>query len=301
MKQEKSSIKGRTTGDKRTEIIIKDIERRIINKEMFSLAGFEVANMKFIKRYLNCRNDRENALYVAGMLEEYFNGFEIFLVSEDEIVVLMSGVDSKAAYERSLKFLDILSEPVLLCGIPVNVDITCGIVEYQQGSGTAEKLYGRLSKAILAAYDNKERICIYSEEMSGLLRKQLYNRVRMYNAILMNKLKLEYQPKFSLAKNRITGAEALIRWEESGMDAAEIIEAAENADMMTHLTKWVARESIKQLGRWKKEGIDTTISINVTKLDLMDSSLLEYMVSCLEDCKVDAGRIDLEIKDSLYL
>ena len=298
MKFEKRYLEGRTSEYGKPEMLIKDVERRIMNEGRFSLVGFEITNMKFIKRSLNCKYDRDNSLYFSGMFEEYFIGCETYMVAEDEIIVVMEDADPDEVYKRSMKFMEMFSEPVLLNGIHINIKLACGIVEYQQGSGTAEKLYGKLGKAILASYELKERICSYSEEVNGALRKKLYDRMQIYNAIVMNRLKLEYQPKFSLETNMIKGAEALLRWDESGMDAAEIVKTAEEVDMMTQLTKWVARETIEQLGRWKSKGIDTAISINVTKADLLDDSLLEFMVSCLEDSQVDADCIELEIKDS---
>jgi EAL domain-containing protein (putative c-di-GMP-specific phosphodiesterase class I) len=115
---------------------------------------------------------------------------------------------------------------------------------------------------------------------------------------------MHYQPKADLRTGRIVGAEALMRWRHPRhgiMMPDRFIPLAERSGLIRSLTIFAARTALTQARTWREAGIELTVSVNLSTRDLIDVSLPEEIGELLEETRVPAHLLELEITESVIM
>jgi EAL domain-containing protein (putative c-di-GMP-specific phosphodiesterase class I) len=125
-------------------------------------------------------------------------------------------------------------------------------------------------------------------------------------AIDRDELRVHYQPVIELEPGRISGFEALVRWQhpERGLlQPSQFIEIAEDTGLILELGRWVLRESIGQIARWRAESPEPglSIAVNVSARQLRTADLLVDLSEHLERHGLPAGAVHLEITESVLM
>ncbi len=122
--------------------------------------------------------------------------------------------------------------------------------------------------------------------------------------IQQNQMELFYQPQIDLKTNELKGVEALIRWHHPSRGLVPpglFIEIAEKAGLMEELTSCVIDMAVKQSNKWKKTGLDITISVNVSAENITGLSLPEHLSELIKDHDLNPQSIILEITESALM
>jgi diguanylate cyclase (GGDEF)-like protein len=171
----------------------------------------------------------------------------------------------------------------------------------------AEALLNSANQACAKALSSggKTRFEFFSEELSARSLERLTITNQLRRAIEQGELRLHYQPKVCLKTGRITGAEALVRWQhpEHGLLLpGRFIGAAEESGLIGPLGDWVAREAIAQAARWHDQNMGPLkISINAAKPQFEDGSLLPRLRQLLADSNLPPEWIVVELTESLLV
>jgi EAL domain-containing protein (putative c-di-GMP-specific phosphodiesterase class I) len=123
-------------------------------------------------------------------------------------------------------------------------------------------------------------------------------------ALESGQLFLHFQPKIRLADRRITGVEALVRWQHPVLglvSPAEFIPIAERTGASAGLTRWVLHSALKQLAEWHRDGYSLEVAVNLSAADILDAGLLQHILEALREVKVPAGSLTLEITESVLM
>lgn len=124
-------------------------------------------------------------------------------------------------------------------------------------------------------------------------------------ALSDNEFLIYYQPKISLAHNRIVGAEALVRWEmpEIGVvEPSEFIPFAEEIGLVVPIGRWVMTKACEQAQHWREKfGIDFKISVNISPRQFQDPKLPKFILDVLTDSQLPAHALQLEITEGLLM
>ncbi|MFP5256929.1 MAG: EAL domain-containing protein [Acidimicrobiia bacterium] len=140
----------------------------------------------------------------------------------------------------------------------------------------------------------------------SLTRELALRRFRgeLDTAIGTGQLRLEYQPIVELADGSLAGVEALIRWEhpDRGSIAPDsFIPEAERAGCIHRVTRFVITEACRQLDRWRSAlpaGLEFTLAVNVSALDLADDTLPGFIAEVLEHHRLPNHWLHLEITET---
>lgn len=225
----------------------------------------------------------------------------------DEFAVLLEnqdGRDGVAATAR--KLLTTLARPFETLGQEVYVTGSIGVSLYPQDG---EDVGGLLKRADAAMYRAKEEgrnaVHFFSRDMSDRAVERLSLERDLWTALRQGGLSLHYQPKVSVASGRITGAEALLRWEHPvrGMvPPDEFIPIAEQSDLIHALGDWVLQTAFAQLARWQSDGLaDLNIAVNLAPAQINRPALCDRIADVLDETGADATRVILEINENLFL
>ncbi|MBR1390864.1 MAG: EAL domain-containing protein [Lachnospiraceae bacterium] len=128
----------------------------------------------------------------------------------------------------------------------------------------------------------------------------------MHEALEQKQFCVYYQPKYNIAGEEpfICSAEALVRWKHPklGMIKPEVfLPVFEENGLISYLDHYVWREVAEQLGKWKKESdITVPVSVNVSRIDLYDRDLDEFLNDLLEENGLTQEQLLLEITESAY-
>jgi diguanylate cyclase (GGDEF)-like protein len=178
--------------------------------------------------------------------------------------------------------------------------------------GGAGNLPGALIRdADAAMYRAKERGRARYEIFDEAMRIRIAHRLRIENelrsALDRNELRVRYQPVVSLATGRITGAEALVRWEhpQHGMlPPREFIPIAEESGLIAPIGRWVLEEACRQTAAWHRANPDeapVTISVNMSVRQLGDRELTAVVKRALEATGLDPICLSLELTEGALI
>jgi EAL domain-containing protein (putative c-di-GMP-specific phosphodiesterase class I) len=120
-------------------------------------------------------------------------------------------------------------------------------------------------------------------------------------AFANGEFELHYQPLVSIASDRISGFESLLRWRhpDKGMiSPAEFIPVAEDIGLITQLGEWVLREACAEAVKWPA---DVKVAVNLSPAQFRSRNLVQIVISALAQSGLSPRRLELEITESVFL
>ena len=223
----------------------------------------------------------------------------------DEFVLLLHQADASGAEICARRVLEELSAPFTLDGMNFTVTCSIGIALFPVDGRTMDDL---IKNADSAMYHVKERgradFRFYQKQMNiGLLsRMKIDHAMRL--ALDNNGFRLHYQPLINLENDEIFGVEALLRWHDADLgevSPAQFIPIAEETGVIVAIGNWVLTTAIKQAAIWFDRGEKLSISVNVSALQFQQLNFVENIAEALNDAKLPANRIELELTESILI
>jgi diguanylate cyclase (GGDEF)-like protein/PAS domain S-box-containing protein len=247
-------------------------------------------------------------MQVARRLEACVrSGDTVGRLSGDEFALVLSNLarpDDAAVVVQ--KVLTALAHPCRLEGQDVYTSASLGIALYPADGDDPDTL---LRNADTAMYRAKERgrngYQFYLPQMNERAAERLRLETELRGALDRAELVLHYQPKASLATGRITGFEALLRWQhpQRGLvPPMEFIPVLEDTGLIVPVGDWVVRTVCRQLAAWRAQGLPLRpVAINLSARQFQQKDLDRGIVSLLHETGVDAGLLEFELTESLLM
>jgi diguanylate cyclase (GGDEF)-like protein len=225
----------------------------------------------------------------------------------DEFTFLLTDIaDAQDAARVAGRILEAFEKPFLIDEHEVFTTASIGIAVYPFDGTDSETL---LRNADTAMYSAKERgrnnFQFYAKSMNALALRKLDLESRLRGALERDELSLHYQPVRDTETGRLTGAEALLRWQDAEMGAmspAEFIPIAEETSLIGPIGEWVLRTACAQSRAWQTAGFrPIRLSVNLSGHQIRQPNLIETVAQCLADSGLDAGWLELEITESTIM
>lgn len=220
----------------------------------------------------------------------------------DEFGLVLPRVrETGAAIEIASRLLSALDQPINLDGLAISVSASVGMAMYPQHSDQVEVLLRRADVAMYAAKEMHTGYEVYSPSKDRYSPRRLMLLSQVRPALENGEFVLHYQPKVDVSTNRVTGVEALIRWEhpEHGLiQPDQFIPLVERTLLMRSLTLYVLDEALRQWHSWARRGLDLCIAINLSARNLLDGELPDQVAQALRRWSVPAERLMLELTES---
>jgi EAL domain-containing protein (putative c-di-GMP-specific phosphodiesterase class I)/GGDEF domain-containing protein len=268
--------------------------------ENFTLVGFDYENMEQINRYVEWEIGRKSLQYLLDNASESFYGYPIYSIYLNEFVIVLRNVDVIVGFEKGETFIGKSKEVKYIEGVPVKFTLNCGIVNFPLHAKNSSDILRTLGRTLDQVRNSNSNIAIYDDHLAEESIENYNILVNFSEALREDRLTLNYQPKIDLKRNIVFGVEALLRWkdcDEKNVAIARLIKIIEDAGFVSELTKWVVKKSIEQLTEWHKQGLDISVSVNLSAKDLQDSSLVHYTQKWLEKYGVDPAYLEYELTE----
>ncbi|HUQ53866.1 MAG TPA: EAL domain-containing protein [Gammaproteobacteria bacterium] len=165
-----------------------------------------------------------------------------------------------------------------------------------------------LKHADTAMYQAKsgaaDPIAVYAPAMSNHLEHWLELEAKLRRAIESDVLTLMFQPKFSLANNRLVGVEALVRWcddEYGDIPPSRFVQIAEDSGLIIEMSAWVVRAACRQMCKWLDRGLWIPVAINCSGKELLHGDPARVIETEAAAARVPTSLIEVEITETLLV
>jgi diguanylate cyclase (GGDEF)-like protein len=225
----------------------------------------------------------------------------------DEFVLLLTELrEEKYAATVAQKIVSVLAKPFVLLGQEFTVTASIGISTYPLDGRDERTL---MKNADIAMYHAKEagknNFRFYCARLNANSLERLTMESNLRHALERNEFELYYQAKRDLRNDRITGAEALLRWRHPELGIVppmQFISVAEDTGLIVPIGKWVLQSACQQSVAWQRQGLPRlNIAVNLTTRQFYDEHLLRDIAAILASTGMHPELLELEIHESLLI
>ena len=260
---------------------------KIINDSLGHTLGDEVLR-EVSRRLSGCLRARDTAARLGG----------------DEFIVLLPQVQESASIALvAQKILDEISSPIEIHGQTLFVTASVGVSLFPEDGRDRETL---LRNADMAMYRAKEHGSntyeFFTPEMNERLRAHYALDQALRRALERSEFILHYQPMWRIDDERISGVEALLRWnhpERGQLPPGEFIRTAETLQVMLPLGEWVLASACEQLRGWLDVGLPVSrLSVNLSARQFQQRELPQFVDRVLRETRLSPDNLCVEITET---
>ena len=180
-----------------------------------------------------------------------------------------------------------------------------GIALFPADSSDALSLFQKAEAALKNAKETGGTTLAYAQKMTDVLTLRVTLEDRLREALTNNEFVLHYQPKISLSSGKLSGAEALVRWNhpETGLVLpGQFISVLEETGLIHDVGRWVLRQAISDHLRWLHSGLPAVrVAVNVSPLQLRHRDFLDQIRAQIQVDVHAAAGLELEITESAIM
>ena len=280
--------------------------RRIIFAVLFlDLDGFKLVNDSLG----HSRGDQFLSAVAARLAALVRAEDTVARLGGDEFAILLGELGSETDVWRLVdRIHEEFARPLELAHRKIVSSVSIGVVF---GPGDYQRPEDMLRDADVAMYRAKAtgrgRTAIFDPDMHARTLARLELEADLRNAVDAQEFRLYYQPILDLQSGRLSGFEALIRWQHPTRGLllpTEFIGAAEDNGLIVPIGRWVIREACAQLSSWQEDyprGAPVAVSVNVSGRQLSDPDLVREVAEALGSSGLDPECLRLEITESVLL
>lgn len=216
---------------------------------------------------------------------------------------VVPGGDLARLIEKCLASLG--HHPFELQGAVVRVTAKVGAALFPEDGASAEALFQGAEAALRHAKASGDRYLFHSRTMSDGAAGKISLENQLRRALDNSEFVLHYQPKVDLASGKVTGAEALIRWNHPELGVVppgKFIPMLEETGAIHEVGRWAMRKAIEDYLRWCDAGLaGVRIAVNVSCLQLRSRAFVDEVAHLLEIDPRAASGLELEITESMVM
>jgi diguanylate cyclase (GGDEF)-like protein len=245
--------------------------------------------------------DRISGLVREGDLVARLGGDEFAILTGDEPDLR----SSRAMAERLVRDLRV---PYVVGEHTITVSASIGIASARDAGADAQELVRNADVAMYMAKANgKSGFAVFDPGMHASIRARHELGTDLQHAVDLGQLRLVYQPIVSLESGRVSGLEALVRWQhpDRGLVApGEFIEIAEENGSILPIGRWVMREACERAVAWQAEGVIVPglfVCVNVSAREIQQPGFVGAVEEALAWAGLEPSRLILEITETALI
>ena len=225
----------------------------------------------------------------------------------DEFAVLVENLAGDAEVRIvAERVKEAFRDPIVIEGRELAVAASIGIALSEAGTETADDLLRNADLAMYRAKSDGGGARQYAPEMHAGMIDRLELESDLRQALAREQLYLVYQPIIDLRTGRVSGAEALRRWQHPSrglVSPADFIPVGESSGMIVPIGEWVLRQACRDARRWDEipGGDQLSVSVNLSGRQLQTSELPSIVPQALLDAGLAPGRLTLEMTESVLI
>ena len=221
-----------------------------------------------------------------------------------QFAALLPATSEDEAHEVAERVVQAVHSPFEINGLSLQAELTVGIVTCPEHATELGDLIQKGDVALYLARKARKAVAVYRSELDLNSARHLTLKGELQRAVDEDHLVLYYQPKIRASTNRITGVEALVRWQHPTQGLVfpdDFIPLAEHTGLIRSITRWVLQAAFRQSAEWEKAGIVLPISVNCSARNLQEEDLPETIDRYLKEFGVPPERLTLEVTETMLI
>jgi diguanylate cyclase (GGDEF)-like protein/PAS domain S-box-containing protein len=199
-----------------------------------------------------------------------------------------------------------LAPPFTLEGQEIYASASVGIGIYPSDGSDPDTLLRNADTAMYRAKEHgRNGYQFYLPQMNEQALERMQLQMQLRGALERQEFVLHYQPKVGVASGRISGFEALLRWQHPTrglVPPLQFISILEETGLIIPVGEWVVRTVCEQLARWQAAGVTPRpVAINLSARQLHQGKFDTTIATILADTGIDPGLLELEITESVLM
>ncbi len=262
---------------------------KVINDTLGHSAGDELLQT-VAQRLLGCVRKSDTVARIGG----------------DEFVIILNRLENSGdATVTARKILHAMTLPIRLKRQEIFTSTSIGIALYPDDADQAETLIGHADMAMyLAKEQGRNTYRYFSSSLNERAQQRLRLETHLRRALQRGEIQLHFQDQVEIARGRLCGVEALLRWQhpERGLLLpGEFLALAEETGLIIPIGAWVLRRACERARAWETLGLPSMvrIAVNLSRRQLLDSELLPTLRDILADTGLPPERLELEITENI--
>lgn len=220
-------------------------------------------------------------------------------------ILLQPDSDARTAAERVItQVLDSFDVPFNCADKQLCVSITLGVSCFPDHGTNEETLLVNAETAMYRAKRNGLPYQFYNPVSDVSPAEQLRYSGQIQGALENDEFELYYQPQVDLKTSRVSGAEALLRWQhptEGTVLPQRIIPVAEQLGMISPITDWVLVTALQQCKQWNTNGQTVPVSVNVSARSFQSPGLVKKIEEALQIAGAAGDHLEIEITEATLM
>lgn len=268
-------------------LLILDLDRFKPINEAYGQAVGDAILLEVARRLRNCVRETDWVARVGG----------------DEFAIMQLGVAQPGGSTAlARRVIDVLSEPYRVGRHVAHIGVSVGAAIAPFDGDEPEKLQQRATLALHQAKSEGRGTLRYFEPvMDADAQKRRELEIDLSNALERGEFRLVYQPQIGIDDGRITGFEALLRWQHPVrglVPPLEFIPFAEDTGLIVPIGRWVLAEACRAASQWS---VPVRVAVNVSPVQFRQGTLYEDVMSALAAANLPPDRLEVEITESAML
>ncbi len=280
--------------------------RRQVNQLLYSSAKdiafiqFDIRKFKIVNDLYGEKFGDEVLDFVTAKLGKYCSEDQFFVNLRSDVFMVVTEYDSE---EELLEFIHVLDVGISSFK-DVKLQMSYGVYMVEDREMELRQMEDRAAIARKASKKNVlTNVLVYQEQFKESLYNRKFIEENMQAAIAERQFMMYLQPKYSIAQNKIIGAEALIRWQhpERGMIYPnQFIPVIEENGFIKKVDYYIWEEACRFIKKCEKAGITSCpVSVNVSRIHLRDDDCIEVLEDMIKRNEIPKGLLELEITETV--
>lgn len=228
----------------------------------------------------------------------------------DELAVVMEDLEHPETVSRTAqRIMTALSGPIVIEGRDYYVSPSIGIAVFPEADETVNGLIQAANTAMFEAKkdDGRNTYRFYQAKLQEVAEQRAKIEQGLLRALENDEFALFYQPKVSISQEKVTGFEALLRWDHPDWSAVSpqvYVPIAEECGLISRIGDWVLRKACQQMADWQArypQLADCSVAVNVSTKQLTDMGFAGRVASSLAHSNLDVDKLEIEITESAVM
>lgn len=235
------------------------------------------------------------------------NRYSLYRLGGDEFIVYFKNYENIDEVEDCADKITTAFRNVFnIAGGTLNCTVSIGIALYSGEVLSPDELLKCADIAMFKAKEaGKNNFVFYNKEMQEAVKQRMLIEKYLRTALQNGEFDLNYQPQLDVKTNKISGFEALLRWDSPQLGSVppnSFICIAEETQLIILIGEWVLKKSCIFLKELQRKGYkDLTISVNISVLQLLQGNFVERVLEILEEVGLNPQKLELEITESIFI
>jgi diguanylate cyclase (GGDEF)-like protein/PAS domain S-box-containing protein len=284
-------LRSAVSGRKKLAVFLIDLDRfKNINDSLGQLAGDKL--LKQVAKWLTREVGDANLL--ARLDADHFAVVIPEIGQEDDVALLVEG------WMKALR-----DHPFGVKTATFRISAKVGISMYPEDGSNADTLFKHAEVALKQAKASRNRYLFHTPKMTEMMAGKFVLENQLRQALDKHEFMLHYQPKMNMVSGKLTGAEALIRWNDprTGLvPPGRFTPMLEETGLIYEVGRWALGQAIEDYLRWRRAGLPAVrIAVNVSPLQLRNRHFIGDIERAIGSDRDAAASLELEITEGLIM